>query len=200
MEKKKVKLPIIVEGKYDKNTLSQLFDALIISTDGFGVFNSEEKRTLIRRLSQNGIIVLTDSDAGGRQIRNFLGTVVPKDKIFNLYIPKIEGKEKRKTKRSKEGILGVEGMSPEILFRIFEKFTDEAMRAEKKQENDKKMITKVDFFLDGLSGARDAVMKRGELARKFDLPPTMSAAALIEALNLLFDYDSYKKAVLEIQG
>ena len=108
MEKIKISLPIIVEGRYDKSTLSGFVDATIITTGGFSIFNNKEKQALIRRLGENGIIVLTDSDGGGKQIRKFLAAIIPSDKIHNLYIPKIAGKESRKSKPSASGNLGVE--------------------------------------------------------------------------------------------
>ena len=115
MEKIKISLPIIVEGRYDKSTLSGFIDATIITTGGFSIFNNKEKQALIRRIGEGGIIVLTDSDGGGKQIRKFLAGILPSDKIHNLYIPKIEGKESRKRKPSASGNLGVEGMEKEVL-------------------------------------------------------------------------------------
>lgn len=122
MDKIKLGIPVITEGKYDKMTLSRVIDANIITTNGFGVFNSSEKRALIKRLSANGIVVLCDSDGAGKLIRSHISSLVPKDKLYQLYIPRIEGKEKRKTAPGAEGILGVEGMSDTVLFEIFEKF------------------------------------------------------------------------------
>ena len=122
-EKLSVSLPIIVEGKYDKITLSSILDAHILQTDGFGVFNNKEKAALFRRLAEkNGIIVLTDSDGGGRQIRAFLSEILPKEKVFHLYIPKQKGKERRKEKASRAGLLGVEGMEAELLLSLFRPF------------------------------------------------------------------------------
>ena len=103
----KIALPIIVEGKYDKSTLLSIFDTTVVTLGGFGIFNSKEKQSLIRKIAKDGIIVLTDSDGAGKTIRSFLNGIIPKDKIYNLYIPKIEGKEKRKSAPSKEGLLGV---------------------------------------------------------------------------------------------
>ena len=114
-KKKKLVYPIIVEGKYDKCILSSLFSGLILTLDGFGVFNSREKQAMIRRAAENGIIVLTDSDGGGRQLRSFISGMLPPDKIKHVYIPKIEGKERRKKSPSAAGLLGVEGMDREVL-------------------------------------------------------------------------------------
>lgn len=193
--KKKISLPIIVEGKYDKNTLSQIFDANIFTLGGFGVFNSKEKQALIRRIAANGVILLTDSDGGGRQIRSFLLGILPPDKVHNVYIPRIEGKERRKAKASRSGLLGVEGMSREVLERLLAPFTLDGGRVELSPGKDDKMITKVDFFVDGLTGSDNASERRCELCRYFELPEDMTAKALLSALNLLVGYDGYKKAI-----
>ena len=124
-EKPRVTLPIVVEGRYDKSTLLSMFSATVVTTGGFSVFNSKEKRLLITRLAEaGGIILLTDSDAGGRQIRSFISGILPKERIFNLYIPRVEGKEKRKRAPSRQGLLGVEGMSREVLMRVLEPFIE----------------------------------------------------------------------------
>ena len=120
MEKVKISLPIIVEGRYDKSALMGFLDANIITTGGFSIFNNKEKQALIRRIAERGIIVLTDSDGGGKQIRKFLCGIIPSDKIHNLYIPKIEGKESRKRKPSADGTLGVEGMDKETILRLWD--------------------------------------------------------------------------------
>ncbi len=196
--KPKITMPIVVEGKYDKNLLKQLFDATVISIDGFGIFNSKEKQELLRRLSGQGLIILTDSDGGGRQIRSFLSGIIPKDKIFNAYIPQIEGKERRKKSPSKAGLLGVEGMDRETLMRALAPFIEVGEGVTLSRNNDGKMITKVDFFMDGLSGADGAVERRSRLALSFGLPSDMTANALLEALNLIAGYDSYREAVMEL--
>ena len=122
-ERLKIMYPVIVEGKYDKNTLLQIIDTTVITTGGFSVFNSHEKKNLITRLAEKGgIIVLTDSDSGGNQIRRFIQGIVPKDKIFNLYTPEIKGKERRKKTASKSGNLGVEGMNRAVLEKLFQPF------------------------------------------------------------------------------
>ena len=115
MDKIKLSLPVIVEGKYDKIKLLSVADATVITTDGFGVFNNTEKRAVIRRLSENGVILLCDSDGAGKLIRSHLSGIIPPDKIYQLYVPQIKGKEKRKQKASAEGFLGVEGISSDIL-------------------------------------------------------------------------------------
>lgn len=195
--KKKITLPIIAEGKYDKNTLSQIFDCTVITTGGFSVFNSKEKQALLRRICADGAIVLTDSDGGGRQIRSFLNSILPKDKIHNLYIPKIEGKERRKSAPSKAGTLGVEGMSREVLERVLSPFVADA-KNENEASKSIKMITKVDFFEHKLTGYPNSSAKRAELAKLAELPEDMTANALLEALNLLFGYDGFLKLVSKL--
>ena len=190
MEKIKIDLPIIVEGRYDKSALMGYLDAKIITTGGFSIFNDKEKQALIRRIGENGIILLTDSDGGGKQIRKFLQGIIPKEKIHNLYIPKIEGKEKRKSKASKEGTLGVEGMEKEVILRLIAPFIS-GERAQK----DTKMITKVDFFQDKLTGCDNASENRAWLCRECNLPDDMTPNALLEAMNLLYGYDEYKKII-----
>ncbi len=198
-EKLHITRPIIVEGKYDKNTLSQILDAVIITTGGFAVFNSSEKRSLIKRLSEKcGVILLTDSDGGGAQIRKYLSGILPKDKIYHLYIPKIEGKEKRKRTSSKSGLLGVEGMDREVIERIFAPFAKAHPVSKSSFDNSVKMLTKLDFYEDGFSGGADASGKRDMLAAAFGLPSGMSAKALLEAISLLAGYEEYKAAADKI--
>ena len=193
MERIKISLPIIVEGRYDKSALSGFIDGTIITTGGFAVFNNKEKQSLIRRVAKDGIIVLTDSDGGGKQIRSFLSGIIPKDKIHNLYIPKIEGKESRKRKASKSGTLGVEGMEKEVLARLLEPFANG--NSPEKSEN---MITKVDFFCDKLTGCDNAAANRARLCEMCELPTDMTPNALLEAMNLLYGYDGYKELVCKL--
>lgn len=190
MEKIKIDLPIIVEGRYDKSALMGYLDAKIITTGGFSIFNDKEKQALIRRIGENGIILLTDSDGGGKQIRKFLQGIIPKEKIHNLYIPKIEGKEKRKSKASKEGTLGVEGMEKEVVLRLIAPFV-----LEERTQKDVKMITKVDFFQDKLTGCDNASENRAWLCRECNLPDDMTPNALLEAMNLLYGYNEYKAII-----
>lgn len=195
-DKIKIKLPIIVEGRYDKSTLSSIFDARIITTEGFGIFNSVEKKALIKKLAErHGVILLTDSDAGGKQIRSFLSGFLPKDKLFHLYIPRVEGKETRKRVPSKSGLLGVEGMERGVLERVLEPFVIRDECEENFDAYREKTVTKLDFFNDGLSGKDGASERRARLASHFDLPEDMSANALLQAINLVVGYDEYKKAV-----
>ena len=197
MERLKIDIPILVEGKYDKITLDSVLEARIFLTGGFSVFNNKEKQALLRRIAnERGLLVLTDSDGGGKQIRAFLSGILPKEKIKMLYIPKIEGKEKRKSHKGKAGLLGVEGMTPELLRSLFLPFSvGVGAHAETKRQ-----ITKTDFYLDGLSGGEGSKNLRSSLARAFSLPDDMTANALLEALNLLSSYEEYKREVDRLVG
>ena len=191
--KLRINIPVIVEGKYDKITLSSILDAHIIQTDGFAVFNKKEKLSLIRRLGEKyGVILLTDSDGGGKQIRSYLLSALPKEKVINLYIPQIKGKEKRKKTASKAGFLGVEGMDADRLRALFAPFAADAGNIMKDTAK-KETVTKNDFYFDGLSGADGSAEKRKLLAKALDLPEDMTANALLEAVNLLIDKDEYKR-------
>ena len=197
-DKIRISLPIIVEGKYDKNTLLQIFDATVITLGGFGVFNSKEKQCLLRKISEKGVILLTDSDGAGGVIRSFVKGIIPKEKIYNLYIPKVAGKEKRKTKASKEGLLGVEGMEREALLKVFEPFIGKDGLINVGESMEREMITKVDFYMDKLTGAANSAALRDRLAIHFGLPDGMSANALLEALNIITSKEEYKRAICEI--
>ena len=190
MEKIKIALPIIVEGRYDKSSLMGYLDAKIIPTGGFSIFNDKEKQALLRRIGEGGVILLTDSDGGGKQIRKFLQGILPADKIHNLYIPKIEGKESRKKRKSAAGVLGVEGMDKDTILRLLTPFIE----GENKHK-EVKMITKVDFFLDKLTGCEGASENRARLCQKCNLPDDMTPNALLEAMNLLYGYDEYKAMI-----
>jgi ribonuclease M5 len=192
-EKLKIALPIIVEGRYDKATISGYVDANIITTDGFSVFNNKEKQRLIRRLCERGVILLTDSDGGGRQIRSFISGILPKDKIYHLYIPEIEGKERRKAHASAAGLLGVEGMKKEVILGLLEPFANGEV-----QQKNEKMITKVDFFEDKLTGAPNSAARRAEICKALDLPHDMTPNALLAALNMLLGYEKYKELINRI--
>lgn len=198
MKKLQIAYPIIVEGKYDRMKLLAICDGLIIKTDGFGVFKKDEKAALIRALAEKSpIIVLTDSDGGGKVIRSHISSLVPKDKLIQLYIPKIEGKEKRKSEPSKEGILGVEGMENELLYKLLEPFSTELNNEanEKLTKIAENPLSKIDFFVDGLTGGENSSTKRDELAKKFSLPSGMTPNALLEALKVVATYDEYLEAV-----
>lgn len=191
-EKKRLKIPVIVEGRYDKCTLSSLFSGLIITLDGFSVFNSKEKQATIKKIAENGVILLTDSDGGGRQLRSFVSGIIPKGKVNHVYIPKIEGKEKRKTKRSKAGFLGVEGMEAELLLRLLSPFTQDGEDVGEKESVD---ITTADFYADGFTGTDGSAERRSKLAAYLELPEDMTAKALLAAINLLLLQDKYEEFV-----
>lgn len=198
MKKLKIVYPIIVEGKYDRMKLLAICEGLIVKTDGFGVFKAQEKAALIRALAKKSpIIVLTDSDGGGKVIRSHISALVPKDKLIQLYIPKIEGKEKRKSELSKEGFLGVEGMENELLYKLLLPFSSEENGEANKKllEIAENPLSKTDFFIDGLTGGDNSSQKRDELAEKFGLPSSMTPNALLEALKVVTTYDEYLKAV-----
>jgi ribonuclease M5 len=198
MEKLKIPYPIVVEGKYDRMKLLAVCEGLIIKTDGFGVFKKQEKAALIRALAQKSpIIVLTDSDGGGKVIRSHVSALVPKDRLIQLYIPRIEGKEKRKSEPSKEGTLGVEGMENGLLYDLLRPFSDteNTDAAKKLAEIANNPLSKTDFFIDGLTGGENSTQKRDEIAKKFNLPTGMTSNALLEALKVTATYDEYLKAV-----
>ena len=190
-EKKRLVLPIIVEGKYDKCTLSSLFSGLIMTLDGFSVFNSKEKQAALRHVAENGVIVLTDSDGGGKQLRSFVSGILPPEKVKHVYIPKIQGKERRKTKASKQGYLGVEGMEPELLLELLSPFTADSTE----KENDRAEITSAEFYADGFTGRDNSSARRAELARYLGMPDDMTAKALLSAINLLDMQEKYAEYV-----
>lgn len=192
----KLSQAVIVEGKYDVIKLSNMLDALIIKTDGFGIFKDSEKQRLIRRLAnEKGIIVLTDSDSAGFVIRNFISSCVPKDKIINAYIPDIFGKEKRKTERSKEGKLGVEGVPESVLLEAFAKAGVTASITDEKR----RLITNVDLYEYGLSGRENSSRKRKKLLSALSLPERMSTSSLVKILNSFVTYEEFIEKVKEIE-
>ena len=190
-ERLKIPYPIIVEGKYDRLRLADVVEARIITTDGFGIFNKKEKAALLRSLAaKTPLILLTDSDGAGGLIRSHLSGILPKDRLINLYIPKIEGKEKRKSEPSKEGFLGVEGMEKRLLSELLSPFSDENALA-RIEEN---RLSKTDFYIDGLSGGKNSASRRDEVAAVFFLPSGMTANALLSALKIVCTYEEYLAA------
>lgn len=181
---------IVVEGRYDKNTLAQLVDAPIFETSGFGVMNNRELLAFLREVAQRrGLIIFTDSDGAGFVIRNYLKGALPKDKVLHAYIPDILGKERRKRQGSKEGKLGVEGMTPEILLAALR---DAGAHIEgETTAKTGKPITKLDLFELGLSGGAESNARRAALKRDLSLPEHLSANGLLEALNVLFRRDEF---------
>lgn len=179
---------IIVEGRYDKNTVSQVVDATIIETEGFGMFSDPEKRKLIARLAETrGIIIFTDPDGAGFVIRNRIKGFVDKKYIKNAYIPDIYGKEKRKRKASAEGKLGVEGVSPELIMEALRRCGATIDESEPEPKRDR--ITKADLFALGLTGKENSAEKRLALKRRLDLPERLSTDSLLQVLNVLITKD-----------
>ena len=188
----KIKEIVIVEGNYDKSKLSTIVDATIIVTDGFMVFSDRKKQEMIKSLAKkNGAIILTDSDSAGFQIRNFLKKILSDCKVRHAYIPDIKGKEKRKNHNSKEGFLGVEGVSDDTIITALNDAGYEIM-------TDERLITKTDFFADGFTGSADSAQKREVLKKKLNLPKHLSANMLMDVLNRLYGYEEYKKFVDEM--
>ena len=175
-----------------------MFECTVISVDGFSVFNSKEKQLLLRRLCADGAILLTDSDGGGMQIRSFISGILPKEKLYHAYIPQIAGKEKRKQKAGKAGLLGVEGMDREILERALSPFFDDGGRVEKNNENEDQMLTKVDFFEHGLTGGASSSNLRDKLCSRVGLPTGMTPNALLAAMNLLYAYDEAMEIIASL--
>ena len=188
-ERLKIPYPVIVEGRYDKLRLGAVMDGQILTTDGFGLFNKKEKTMLFRALAKSTpVIVLTDSDGAGKLIRSHLCSMIPKDRLIHLYIPRIEGTEKRKSAPSAEGTLGVEGMENDLLMDLLSPYADPDAVNRRMAENP---LSKTDFFMDGLTGAENSREKRNALAGKLGLPPDMTPNALLAALTLLCSYEEY---------
>lgn len=183
---------VIVEGKYDKIRLESVIDALIITTEGFAIFNNKEKQALIKNMAERrGILILTDSDSAGFMIRNFICGCIPKEKIKHAYIPEIIGKEKRKSAPSKEGTIGVEGMSSDVLEKALEKAGVLYSTADEKG----RAITRSDLYDDGLIGGENSSQLRRQLLEKLSLPGKLSTTALIDVLNCVITYDEYRGLV-----
>ena len=192
MRKLNIPYPIIVEGKYDRLRLLSICNATILTTDGFGIFQKKEKLALFRKLGeQSPVILLTDSDGAGKVIRSHLTSALPKERLIQLYIPQIRGKERRKDAPSAEGTLGVEGMERALLWDLLSPFENEE-RTQRLTENP---LSKADFYLDGLTGKSDSSMQRDRLAKQLDLPAGMSANALLAALKILLSYEEYCQIV-----
>lgn len=184
---------IVVEGRYDKNTLSQIFDAIIIETGGFAVFNDAEKLTLLRRLAEaRGLVILTDSDGAGFVIRNFIKGAIDPALVKNAYIPDVPGRERRKSAPSKEGKLGVEGMEAEVLIDALRRAGATLGGAAARAGGG---ITKADLYTAGLSGWPGSAARRKALLKKLDLPEYLSPNALLDVLNALYDRDGFLEAV-----
>ena len=192
---RKIKEVIVVEGRYDQNTLAQVVDATVVTLGGFAVFNDKEKVAFLRRLAaERGLIVLTDSDGAGFVIRNYLKGALPKEQVKQAYIPDIHGKEKRKRAPGKEGKLGVEGMTPEV---ILAALRNAGATIEGEETTSSGGITKQDLMALGLSGGSNAGEKRKALLKKLNLPEHMSANAMLQALNLLYTREELEQMLNE---
>ncbi len=187
MEKLAIKEIIVVEGKYDAVKLSNLVDALIIQTGGFSIFTSKETRELIISLGKkNGVIVLTDSDAAGFQIRNYIEKFASGIVIKHAYIPAQKGKEQRKEKPAKEGLLGVEGIDDDVLLNALKNVC-----THKAQKQKTRLITYTDLYEIGISGTQGSVQKKHKLLCSLNLPPRLSKKALCAVLNSLYTYEEF---------
>ena len=192
----KLKEAVIVEGRYDKIKLKNLIDAPIIETNGFRIFNDKERRDMIRQIAdRRGILIMTDSDGAGLVIRNFLNGAVDKAKIKHCYIPQLEGKEKRKEQRSKEGFLGVEGVPDDVIIEAIRKSGATVIGEEAAQTNE---ITKADLFTLGLTGTANSAQKRKKLLKKLNMPDYLSTNAMLTALNCLYSLEELKSVLNEI--
>lgn len=189
-----IKMPIIVEGKYDRLRVLSVANATVISTDGFGIFSKKETQKLIQKLAKSrGVIVLTDSDGGGLVIRNHLRSILPPESVTHVYIPRVEGKERRKKAPSKEGLLGVEGMEREVIERVLAPYSGES------PSSSSLGLTKADLFSLGLSGGEDSSARRAKLADKLGLPTNLSASALLEAINITVSKEEFDAAIISLE-
>lgn len=187
---------VVVEGKYDEIKLAGIIDATIIKTDGFGIFKDKEKQQLLETLAEKrGLIILTDSDSAGFMIRNFVGSKIPADRITHVYIPDLYGKERRKTKASAEGKLGVEGVPVDVIVEAFEKA---GVSGDEKKPTPTRLITNIDFYDDGIIGGKDSKSRRIKLQKKLGLPERLSTSGLLKIINILITYDEYRELVKEL--
>ena len=186
MDKPRIKEAIVVEGRYDKNTLSQVVDALILETGGFGVFKDSEKLSLLRRMAEkHGLIILTDSDGAGFVIRNHLKGAIDPALVKHAYIPDREGKERRKRTPGKEGKLGVEGMRPEVLLDVLRRAGATFLDGDNTADTGAP-LTKADLFSLGLTGRPDSGIRRAALLKQLDLPEHLTSNALLDVLSALY--------------
>ncbi len=195
----KIKEAVIVEGVYDKITLSSFLDGIILTTGGFSVFNNKKAQCTIRTIAEKtGIVILSDSDSAGLKIRNFIKQLAPDARILHAYIPEIKGKEKRKSKASKEGILGVEGMREDIIIDALKK-AGATIDGSKTAKRSARLITKNDMFRLGLSGCEDSAFLRCEISKKLGLPSKLSANMLLDCINRLLTLDALEELVISIK-
>lgn len=195
----KVEQVIVVEGRYDKNTLSQIVDAVIIETEGFGIFSDREKLSLIRRMAEKrGLVILTDSDGAGFVIRNYLKGAIDPSLVKHAYIPDVPGKERRKSAPSKEGKLGVEGMDRQTILTALKNAGVRFEGGDEPSKTDAEdRITKADLFALGLSGGEGSRQRRLALQRRLDLPERLAPNALLDVLNALMTREEFLSSVEE---
>lgn len=195
----RIKEAILVEGRYDVNTLRQIVDTVVLETGGFRIFSDSDRLRLIRKIAAvRGIIILTDSDGAGFVIRNYLKGALPKEQIKQAYIPDIMGKESRKSKASKEGKLGVEGMRPDVIKKALFDAGATILDGENEEKNSKRLITKADLYAHGLSGGQGSAERRRALLKALDLPEHMTANALLEYINAVTDTESFDALLSKI--
>lgn len=187
---------IVVEGKYDAIRLANIVDAAILRTEGFGVFRDKEKQELLRTLAEKrGLLVLTDGDSAGMLIRNYIRNIVPAEQITDVYVPDLFGKEKRKDKPSKEGKLGVEGIPDDILIEALQKAGVTEEGDVRTVPSDERLITRMDFYRDGLAGGPNSKAKRLALQNALGLPERMTGKQLLRIINMMVSYDEYRALV-----
>ena len=187
---------IVVEGKYDAIRLANIVDAAILRTEGFGVFKDKEKQELLRTLGEKrGLLVLTDGDSAGMLIRNYIRNIVPAEQITDVYVPDLYGKEKRKDKPSKEGKLGVEGIPDDILIEALKKAGVTEEGDVRPAVSNERLITRMDFYRDGLAGGPNSKAKRLALQEALGLPERMTGKQLLRIINMMVSYDEYKALV-----
>ena len=191
----KVDKIVVVEGKYDKIKLSSIIDGVVIDTEGFGIFKNKDKQKLLRMLAEKkGLVILTDSDSAGFLIRNFISSIIPNEYISNAYIPDLYGKEKRKETASKEGKLGVEGVPQEVIIDALSKAGVSCLPSD---TYDRRTVSKLDLFEDGLSGMPESKSARLKLLKYLNLPERLGTKGLLDVINSIMTYDEYKTAVLK---
>ena len=185
--------PLLVEGRYDKNTVSQVAEGVILPVGGFSAFHNTALVAYLRRLAEpKGLLLLTDSDGGGGQIRRFLSSVLPKEKVTHLYIPQLPGKERRKKQKGKAGLLGVEGMPPDLLRQLLRPFSMDAPPAPRTN------LQKPDLYALGLLGGQNSRQMRAAVARALSLPDDLTSDGFLQAVNTLISPDEFARAVASV--
>ena len=196
----KIKEVIIVEGRYDVNTVKQLFDTVVLETGGFRIFSDKERLKMFRKMAEErGLLILTDSDGAGMVIRNYLKSTIPGNLIKHAYIPEIIGKESRKRTASKEGKLGVEGMKPDILRRVLQRAGATVLEGKGENYIHGKAISKADLYTLGLSGCPGSEQLRAKVLKELELPSYLSANALLEYLNTVSSLEGITELVKKLQ-